>query len=64
MGLWAVVFVVLMILWLFCCGGACYYPHGQCPPPMLWGSFLIPWLCVAILGYIVLGGGGSTAIVR
>jgi len=45
-----VVFIVLMILWLF--GGGMYVFKGPTPDPMAFGSgTLIPWVCVAILGY-------------
>ncbi len=55
MGLWAVVFVVLMIIWLF--GGGFMYYQGPNPnTPMFLGTTLLPWACVAILGAIVLGG--------
>ncbi len=47
----AVVFVVLMILAL--CGGG--YGYRITPGQWVWGGFLL-WVCVAILGYIVLGG--------
>lgn len=52
----AVVFVVLMILAV--CGGGYGYRVG--PGPWVYGGFLL-WLCVAILGYIVLGGSGGGA---
>ncbi len=48
----AVVFVVLMILCLF--GGG--YGYRQGPGPWVWGGLML-WICVAILGYILLGGG-------
>lgn len=55
MGLWATVFVVLMILWLI---GGGYYNSTQASPN--WGGWafagFLPWACVAILGAIVLGG--------
>ncbi len=51
----AVVFVVLMILCLV--GGGYGYRTG--PGPWMWGGLLL-WVCVAILGYIVLGGSGSS----
>jgi peptidoglycan/LPS O-acetylase OafA/YrhL len=50
-----IVFVVLMIFW-FLCGGACaYYPPDQ-RGPWVWGNTLIPWACVAILGYCFFSG--------
>jgi uncharacterized membrane protein len=57
----AVVFVVLMILALF---GSCwaYYPGPSRPAWAPAGGFFLLWLCLAILGYIVLGG--SHPVVR
>lgn len=49
-----VIFVVLMMFWLF--SG---YAANQ-PTPPTWAPLangLIPWLCVAILGWVVFGGG-------
>jgi len=55
-GIFGVVFVVLMILWLVL---GCWVGYGDGSPanfrPIV-GNTLIPWVCVAILGYIVLGG--------
>lgn len=51
-----VIFVVLMLFWLFC-GTA---PVWGGPNPPTWaplGNSIIPWLCVAILGWVVFGGG-------
>jgi len=48
-----VVFVVLMMFWLF---GGCYWSWNPSNPALI-GNTLIPWLCVAILGWIVFGGG-------
>jgi hypothetical protein len=54
-----VVFVVLMLLWLV---PGCYTGYigraGEGGPDfrLVVGSTLIPWACVAILGWIVLGG--------
>jgi formate-dependent nitrite reductase membrane component NrfD len=53
MSFWAVVFVVLMILALF--GGGYAYRSSQQPIAYVGGWFML-WLCVAILGYIVLTG--------
>lgn len=52
MGLWATVWVVLMVLWLFF--GA-YWTWDPAKPAGL-GNTLIPWICVAILGAILFGG--------
>lgn len=50
-----VIFVVLMILWLF--GGGFYVFNGPNPNPMGFGTgTLIPWICVAILGWAVFQG--------
>jgi hypothetical protein len=48
-----VVFVVLMLFWLFGVGG--YYAYAAPPAsrPAAFGGVLVPWLCVAILGWIV-----------
>ena len=46
-----VVFVVLMMFWAFC-GYSTYEPGRH----YLLGNTLIPWLCVAILGWIVFQG--------
>jgi hypothetical protein len=55
-----VVFTVLMVLWLaLACwsgwpvAGSPVGPAGFAPL----GNTLIPWLCVAILGYVVFAGG-------
>ncbi len=57
----AVVFVVLMLFWLLC---GVYGAYNPGPGPWLYGNALIPWLCVAIIGYVVLAGGGATVVVR
>ncbi len=54
----AVVFIVLMILWLLSGGYSAYNPERG---PWLYANTIIPWVCVAILGYILLTGGDSTA---
>jgi hypothetical protein len=46
-----VIYVVLMILWLVWGG----YSYESARPHALGGT-LIPWVCVAILGYAVFGG--------
>lgn len=57
-----IVFVVLMCLWLF--GGGYIASQGAAFNfPSFGGYTLIPWLCVAILGYLVLSGA-STVIVH
>ena len=53
MSFWAVVFVVLMILWLF---GGCYTTYDPSKGAVSLGGTLLPWCCVAILGAIILGG--------
>lgn len=50
-----VIFVVLMMFWLF--GGGYYVYNQPNANPVVFGtSTLIPWLCVAILGWVVFGG--------
>jgi hypothetical protein len=44
---WGVVFVVLMCLWLF----LGFYPMADRFSPVGTANVLIPWCCVAILGY-------------
>jgi hypothetical protein len=48
-----VIFVVLMMFWLF---GGCYWSWNPTNPSAI-GNTVIPWLCVAILGWIMFGGG-------
>ncbi len=58
-----VVWVVLMILWLF--GGG--YVHYTGPTPntgYFVGGTIIPWLCVAIIGYLVLNWDVGPARIR
>jgi len=50
-----VVFVVLMILWLFF---GCWWNYTPASPGGL-GNTLIPWICVAILGWVLFGGGAG-----
>ena len=52
MGIWMVVFVVLMVLWLV--HGVYWTPWRDNPSGL--GGTLIPWACVAILGMYVFGG--------
>ncbi len=50
-----VIFVVAMMFWLFGGGYAVY--AGPSPNPVVFGTnTLIPWICMAILGYIVFNG--------
>jgi hypothetical protein len=58
MSLLAVVFVVLLILWLVLGCYAGYLGRSETGPDfrLIVGGTLIPWACVAILGWIVLGG--------
>ncbi len=62
MNLWTTVWVVLMLFWLFF---GCWWGYTGAPAdrPGRFGSALIPWLCVALLGAMLLGGlsgsGGS-----
>jgi hypothetical protein len=61
MSFWAVVWVVLMILWLF---GGGYYNSTQQNPN--WGGWamsgFLPWVCVAILGASIFGAINVGAI--
>lgn len=50
-----VVFVVLMLFWLFG-GGYVAYDGSNFNARNFGGYTLIPWICVAILGYVVLSG--------
>jgi hypothetical protein len=52
MSFWAVVWVVLMIIWLVF---GCWWGWDPQRPGLL-GNTVIPWLCVAILGAAVFGG--------
>lgn len=50
-----VIFVVLMMFWLFGGGYAVY--NGPSPNPVVFGTnTLIPWCCVAILGWVLFNG--------
>lgn len=48
-----VVYVVAMMFWLF---SGCYVGYDATKPHMLVGNTLIPWACVAILGWKMFGG--------
>jgi len=51
---WMVVWIVLMLLWLF---SGSYYIYGlDRAGPAAYGATLIPWFCVAIIGYMLFGG--------
>ncbi len=51
-----VIFVVLMLFWLF--GGGYAANRGDRFDAPAFGSHtLIPWLCVAILGWVSFGSG-------
>lgn len=52
MTIWMVVFVVLMLFWAF---GGVYVNRGDFGPPFF-SNTIIPWCCVAILGWQVFGG--------
>lgn len=51
-----VVFVVLMLFWLFGVGYIVYDAAVFSPKTL--GMGLIPWLCVALVGYEVFGKKG------
>lgn len=46
--------IVLMMFWLFG-GGYVSYQGDRFNPVVFGGGTLIPWLCVAILGYVLFG---------
>ena len=56
----AVVFVVLMVIGLVIGGAGYNFRENPNGPIFVFGNFFLLWLCVAILGYIVLGGGSNT----
>ncbi len=56
-----VVFVVLMLFWLFG-GGYVAYSGERFNPIVFGGGTLIPWLCCAILGYMIFGGTSGPPI--
>lgn len=59
-----VIFVVLMCLWLFG-GGWATYQGGTAFNPVVFGTgTLIPWICVAILGWVVFNGHVSSLPMR
>lgn len=47
-----VVFVVLMLFWLFA-GGYTAYQGPAFNPVNFGGTTLVPWSCVAILGWVI-----------
>jgi hypothetical protein len=56
-----VIFTVCMLFWLF--GGGYYIYNGPNPSPVAFGTgTLIPWLCVAILGWCVFNGGAGIVL--
>ena len=56
-----VVFIVLMLFWL--CGGGYWAYSQEKGGPILFGAgTLIPWFCVALLGYAVFNGTGATVV--
>lgn len=64
--IWEVIFVVLMILWLFG-GGAYAFRSSPDARPYAFGSYLLPWICVAILGALyfgAIGGVGQPVIIN
>jgi len=56
----AIIFVVLMLFWLFF---GCYSTWDPARPQGI-GTTIIPWICVAILGYAVFNGVGPGPVVR
>lgn len=56
----AVVFICLMLFWLF--GGGYVAYEGDAFNARRFGGYtLIPWLCTAILGWVVFSGAGVVA---
>ena len=51
---WEIVFIVLMVIWLVF---GIYWGWKPAEPAAL-GNTLIPWACVAILGYCLFNGVG------
>ena len=58
MSFWGVVFIVLMILWFVL--GISGYDKEKGWQPL--GNAIIPWACVAILGYCFFAGTGVVVI--
>lgn len=58
-----VIFVVLMMFWLFFGG---YVSYGGLTPnhQLFVGSTIIPWLCIAILGWIIFNGVDAVVVHR
>ena len=58
MSFFGVVFICLMILWLVlgCYVGWLPGPSGHADFRPVVGYTLLPWACVAVLGYLILGG--------
>ena len=63
-----VIFVVFMIFWFIGGGYYAYQPvPGGAPgfnPIGFGASTLIPWICVAILGWVVFNGHGPSIPMR
>lgn len=58
MSFWAVVFIVLMLFWLVF---GCYWGWEPARPVGI-GTTILPWACVAILGYIVLAAPAMVVV--
>lgn len=56
MTFWGIVFIVLMVIALVGVGWGSYDGASGRWNPRLGGAGLILWACVAILGYLILGG--------
>jgi uncharacterized membrane protein YozB (DUF420 family) len=56
-----VVWVVLMLFWLFG-GGYVAYDGDAFNARRFGGYTLIPWLCVAILGYVIFSGAPAAPV--
>lgn len=58
MSIWATIWVVLMVIWLF--GGVWWtWDPGR---PQVVGNTLLPWCCVLILGLVLFGAVSGGAI--
>ena len=59
-----IIFVVLMLFWLLGGGYVAYEPAGSFNARAFGTGTLIPWVCVAILGYVVFAGLPAPAPLR
>lgn len=64
MSFWGIIFIVLMLFALFGGGWGNYDSASGRFGFRAWSGFFILWCCVAILGYLFLGGGAAVVVVR